>query len=85
MIDTSQSSAYTNSSGFSALFAGARHSSKTFRQKSTNTYYWSSAPFANSLDIYAYFLVLRKSGGAFPAYTDTDFRINGISVRCLKD
>ncbi len=86
-FDTTQIPGATNSSGFSGKTSGIRHSTKVFLHKGVAGYIWSSTPYADGVEIYANMLVLYVAPYALrPTLgVSTDFRIDGINVRCLMD
>ena len=83
LIDTSQTMSGltpTNTSGFSALFAGYRqYSNGNFNNLGHDTYFWSSivsGSYAGIMDLY-----YNQSDVHFSDGNKND----GFSVRCLKD
>jgi len=70
----------TNTSGFSALFAGYHYYYGTFSDLGLSTFFWSSTEYDAT---HAYFLGLGYSNSGILLY---DFnKEGGFSVRCLKD
>ena len=69
----------TNSSGFTALPAGARYSNGTFQYISTHTHFWSSSDSgANALErdlFYSLSTIVRRGFE----------KVYGFSVRCIKE
>jgi uncharacterized protein (TIGR02145 family) len=74
------SGAGTNTSGFSALFAGYRYATGIFYYLGYCPYFWSSteynASLARSVNLY---------GSGSVIYFGHDFKGYGYSVRCAKD
>jgi len=71
----------TNSSGFSALFAGMRHSNGSLRYLAEDAYFYSSS--GRWWYGYAYSLFLYKGSSAISFYTNgLEY---GFSVRCVKN
>ena len=70
----------TNKSGFSALFAGFRDINNYFTNLGHDAYFWSSTE-KNDDDAVRMFLYYNLNF----IYWLNDIKIDGISVRCLKD
>jgi uncharacterized protein (TIGR02145 family) len=70
----------TNSSGFSALLVGDRHSSGGFYNLGYYAYMRTSTYYST---IYTSTMSLKRSSNTISIGSDD--RLNGISVRCLKD
>ena len=70
----------TNSSGFSCLPGGIRIHDGTFNENIISGSWWSSTEFRVE---YAWSRLLTFSSGVI--YRDDNAKINGYSVRCLKD
>ncbi|MCF8307388.1 MAG: hypothetical protein K9I68_00105 [Bacteroidales bacterium] len=70
----------TNSSGFSALPGGFRHSDGSFYTLGNIGHWWSATEFSGS---YAWFRVL--GSGRDQVHRDGSDKAGGYSVRCLKD
>jgi uncharacterized protein (TIGR02145 family) len=75
------SGAGTNSSGFSALLAGARGYGGDFLDLGNNTYFWSSSEYGAS-DADIMFLGYYGSMLNFSSY---GYKEDGFSARCIKD
>jgi uncharacterized protein (TIGR02145 family) len=69
----------TNTSGFSALLAGAHHYDGYFLQLGNYTFFWTST---HSEDPFAWDIWLDQYVIHFDYYGFTQF---GLSVRCIKD
>ena len=69
----------TNTSGFSALFAGVKILGFSYLGEST--YYWSSSELSNSL-YYAYSINLYANNSYVSS--NINYKWGGFSVRCLK-
>jgi uncharacterized protein (TIGR02145 family) len=73
--------ASNNTSGFTALPGGYRHTQGTFFYKGSNGYWWSSTSYQNNK--YAY---IRDMSSHFNNFTNYYYqKREGFSVRCLKD
>ena len=70
----------TNSSGFTALLAGYRHTDGTFNNRGTNGLWWSSSE-ASATNAHFRFLFSSQVG----VYRSSFNKALGFSVRCLKD
>lgn len=70
----------TNSSGFSALFAGYRHNDGNFYNLGSYPYFWSSTEI-NIYRAYGLFLYNNGSNSNLGYYNKED----GFSVRCVQD
>ncbi len=75
-----RSGAGTNTSGFSALFAGYRYYNGNFPGLGTNTSFWSSTEYDTTLED-SMSLIYNTSNIFFGNLN----KENGFSVRCLKD
>ncbi|MFH0734043.1 MAG: FISUMP domain-containing protein [bacterium] len=83
-LNKNQSVNATNTSGFSVLLSGLRHSNLTFRYMNISGYFWTST---NNINNYtAYLLTLDENTPNYNGnYLHTDYKIDGLGVRCLKD
>jgi uncharacterized protein (TIGR02145 family) len=74
------SGAGTNTSVFSALLSGYRGSYGVFRSLGYSTTFWSSSEYdaTKAYDMYL-------DGSDSPIAHDDDYKVDGFSVRCLKD
>lgn len=70
----------TNSSGFSGLPGGYRHYGGTFDSIDSNGYWWSSAESNASYAWYRYLYYYNGIVGR-----NSRLKLNGFSVRCLRD
>ena len=78
---SSQSSAANDSSGFSALPGGFRHSNSNFQLKGSHAFFWcTSDNNANTLGETRYIQSSSNGVNVHP-----DYKIAGMSIRCLKD
>jgi uncharacterized protein (TIGR02145 family) len=70
----------TNTSGFSALFAGYRYFDGYFGGLGSHTFFWSSSEYGatNAGDLVQY-------GNVSGVFLDYDGKVFGFSVRCVKD
>ena len=71
----------TNTSGFSALLAGDRHTDGTFINLGMSTYFWSSTEHNTYASNILYLDYFQSIIGVLNYY-DKEY---GFSVRCLKD
>ena len=69
-----------NESGFGALATGFRYETGFFLNKGKYTYFWSSTEYYTKSALYRY--LWDNSQGTFRGYP---LKINGLSVRCVKD
>jgi len=72
----------TNTSGFSALLAGARHYTGKFHNFGYYAYFWSSSEYDAD---FAYDLSLFLNDSSMGPYNHNDGKEYGFSVRCLKN
>jgi uncharacterized protein (TIGR02145 family) len=70
----------TNSSGFSALPGGTRSFIGLFSNVGFNGYWWSSSEYDNTNVWYGY--LFYTNGSAYRNYAQ---KVNGFSVRCIKN
>jgi uncharacterized protein (TIGR02145 family) len=70
----------TNSSGFTALFAGHRYAVGTFRRRATEGRWWSSSEHTVSHVHYR-----RLGSSEVGVLRSSNRKASGFSVRCLKD
>jgi uncharacterized protein (TIGR02145 family) len=72
----------TNQTNFSALPGGRRDWDNNYYWKGETAYFWSS--IENGESYASAFLLFHYNGQAYFSYSG-DFKIDGMSVRCLKD
>jgi uncharacterized protein (TIGR02145 family) len=70
----------TNETGFGALPAGGRNEGGQFNDIGTHAYWWSSSE--SSADMAYPWYTYNQGSGAYPGNT---YKVDGLSVRCLKD
>jgi uncharacterized protein (TIGR02145 family) len=70
----------TNSSGFTALLAGARNTAGTFISRGTNGYWWSSSESSATNALFR-----RLNSSQAGVRRGSNSKALGFSVRCLKD
>jgi uncharacterized protein (TIGR02145 family) len=70
----------TNSSGFKGLPAGYRYSNGTYYEIGSNGYFWSSTEYDAGNALYRLLYSNNTVAGSY-----LDYKVNGYSVRCIRD